>query len=157
MSREHIGTNKYGSSTYKSPETIHPRIKDCKNGYIKVNRDTRRENFDFLIKFLKTHLNIEEIIAIVPYRIAIICSINEFKSEVFNRNSAQHKDIIPYCYITKEGKEENNLPIEPLIYVASDYQTIHEHIFDKGKNLEAVIFFDKYNGAEIISKDIRQG
>ena len=44
-----------------------------------------------------------------------------------------------------------------MIYIASDYQTIREHIFDKGEKLEAVIFFDKYNDAETISKDIREG
>lgn len=123
--------------------------------YIKVTRDTtKREDFKQLINFLKEHLKIEDVISSFTYKIAIVCCKKELINDL--RIGVTQKTI-PYHYLTRDGKPDENLPIEPLIYIASDYQTIREHVFDKGEKLEAVIFFDKYNGAEIISKDIRQG
>ncbi len=136
-------------------ETCQPRIKDCRKDYIKVNRDThKRDSFEKLLCFLYKHLKINQLLVDFPYKIAIVCCKDELIKDL--RNTDWHK-AIPYRYLTKDGKEEDNLPIEPLIYIASDYQTIREHIFDKDEKLKTVIFFDKYNDAEKISKDIREG
>lgn len=122
------------------------------NNFIKVF-SYKKHDFTDLLKFLNTHLGVNEILAGFQYKIAIVC----YKQELINdlRKTAWYK-AIPYCYLTKDGKEENNF-IEPLIYIASDYQTIREHLFDKGKKVEVVMFFEKYNETEIIRKDIREG
>lgn len=154
LNREYDETNRLGQVDHQE-ERCHPRIKDCKKDYIKVNRDThRRDSFEKLLGFLYKHLRRNQLLVDFPCKIAIVCYKDELIKDL--RNTDWHK-AIPYRYLTKDGKEEDNLPIEPLIYIASDYQTIRKNIFDKGEKLEAVIFFDKYNDAETISKDIREG
>ncbi len=154
LNREYDETNRLGQVDHQE-ERCHPRIKDCKKDYIKVNRDThRRDSFEKLLGFLYKHLRINQLLVDFPCKIAIVCYKDELIKDL--RNTDWHK-AIPYRYLTKDGSEEDNLPIDPLIYITSDYQTIREHIFDKGKKLEAVIFFDKYNDIETISKDIREG
>lgn len=139
------------------------RVSECTRSipysYFKINNfikvfSYKKHDFTELLKFLNTHLGVNEILAGFQYKIAIVCYKQEFIKDL--KNTAWYK-AIPYCYLTKEGKEENNLPIEPLIYIASDYQTIREHLFDKGQKVEIVMFFEKYNETEIINKDIRQG
>jgi hypothetical protein len=156
LSCEYIDkSNKYEGKKISEGTRLIPYSYFKNNNFIKILcRSYRKYDFTQLLEFLKKHLDIEEVLADLPYKIAVICCKQELIKDL--RNTNWHK-AIPYRYLTKDGKKEDNLPIEPLIYIASDYQTIREHVFDKGKKLEAVIFFDKYNGTEIISKDIREG
>lgn len=154
LTYEYDDKNKYGQVEHEK-QTCHPRIIDCRNDYIKVNREFhRKHSFEKLLEFLPNHLKIKKLLAELPYKIAIVCHKQELINDL--RNTDWYK-VIPYRCLTRDGKKEDNLPIDSLIYIASDYQTIREHIFDKREKLEAVIFFDKYNDSEIISKDIRQG
>ena len=146
--------NKYTDKKCNQGTRYIPNSQFKINNYIKIIDHTHKKyDFSKLLDFLK-HLSIEEILADFNYKIAIICHKQEFINDL--RHTDWHK-AIPYRYLTKDGKAEDNLPINPLIYIASDYQAIREHIFDKGEQLELVIFFDKYNDADTISKDIRQG
>ncbi len=143
------------------------KFKNCENisnfyyekeDFIKISKDALNNNeinqiVDFY-EFIKNHLPSCGIKSISRCRLAIICNKTEFIDTLKNHHIYK---IIPYRYLTKDGKADDNLPIEPIIYIASDYQTIRDHIFDNREELEAVIFFDKYNDVETISKDIREG
>ncbi|MCX7066213.1 MAG: hypothetical protein NTW85_00705 [Methylococcales bacterium] len=143
------------------------KFKNCENisnfyyekeDFIKISKDALNNNeinqiIDFY-EFIKNHLPSCGIKSISRCRLAIICNKTEFIDTLKNHHIYK---IIPYRYLTKDGKADDNLPIEPIIYIASDYQTIRDHIFDNREELESVIFFDKYNDVETISKDIREG
>jgi hypothetical protein len=126
--------------------------------FIKINKDNLNRNeinqIVSFYEFIKNHLPSCGIKSISRCRLAIVCNKKEFIDTL--KNDPIYK-IIPYRYLTKDGNPNDNLPIEPIIYIASDYQTICDHIFGNREQLEAVIFFDKYNDSETISKDIREG
>lgn len=107
--REYDETDKYGVIEHQE-EIAHPRIIDCKDGYIKVScKIDRRKNFEPLRDLLKKHLNITQLIAYPIYKIAIICC-KELITEL--RQSNLHQ-AIPYRYLTKNGTEEELLPDIP--------------------------------------------
>jgi len=67
-----------------------------------------------------------------------------------------HKSF-PFKYITKTGKESDNIPIDPMIYIVNDYQTARKYILDKGIFIRNVIFIgaSKYkNDLLNISNDL---
>lgn len=73
LTHEYDETNRYGQVEHKK-ETCHPRINDCRKDYIKVNRDIHRRNsFEKLLEFLSKHLKINQLLAELPYKIAIVC------------------------------------------------------------------------------------
>ncbi len=82
---------------------------------------------------------------------------NFFKEELFNCIENDIHKAFPFQYIAKTGKNTNNIPIDPMIYIVNDYQTARTHILDKRNNISNVIFIgaNKYKDCHLeISEDL---
>ena len=64
--------------------------------------------------------------------------VNELKKYEVDGNKI-HK-AFPFQYITKSGKKSDNIPIDPMTFIANDLPTAKEHILDNGQNIRNLIF-----------------
>ncbi len=108
----------------------------------KATKNTR-ESIKPMLDFLLKSLDITEQIPSFPRKFAIVAQKNDFE----NCFKVLDKKIFPYVYIADSGHETPNLLLaDCMFYVASDYETIKNHIFDKGIKVEIIIFIgNKYN------------
>jgi hypothetical protein len=85
----------------------------------------------------------------------IIDELKEFKI-----NSKKIYEAIPFQYFSKKGKPDKNLPIDPMIYIVNDYETVREFVFDQqNTRIDTIVFIGeaKYKDSLIkISGDLRQ-
>lgn len=71
---------------------------------------------------------------------SIIITNKEIIEEVKKKSTYNYK-AFPFQYITSNGVRNDNLPIDPLIYIVHDYSTCKEYILDKREcELESIIF-----------------
>jgi len=67
-----------------------------------------------------------------------------------------HK-AFPFRYVAKSGKETDNIPIDPMIYIVNDYETARKHILEKGISIRNITFIgqNKYKDCFLeISEDL---
>ncbi len=65
----------------------------------------------------------------------IVAELNEHKID----GEKIHK-AFPFQYVAKSGKQTDNIPIDPMIYIVNDYETARKHILDKGISIRNVTF-----------------
>lgn len=105
--------------------------------------NTNRDTFKPMQDFIKKTLGIAENIPSFPYKFAIVTQQNSFDN-CFDR---LQKQAFPYIYITDNGTKTENIPLaDAMFFVASNYETIKEHVFDKEIKLELIVFIgNKYD------------
>jgi len=67
-----------------------------------------------------------------------------------------HK-AFPFRYVTKSGIETDNIPIDPMIYIVNDYETVRKFILNKGITIRNITFIgqNKYKEHYLeISEDL---
>ena len=119
------------------------------------------KSFDLYKAFFDSIFKVgEKLPSKFKYKSIIVASkeiINEIKKFKFNSNYI-HK-AFPFQYITKSGKKQDNLPIDPMIYIVNDYETAKEFLLgDTNIRIDSVIFIgaSKYRDCtSSISGDLR--
>ncbi|WP_423908648.1 hypothetical protein [Candidatus Spongiihabitans sp.] len=114
--------------------------------YVKLDKKAEKSNrntFAPMLNFIERTLGERENILSFPYKFAVVAQKNDFE----NSFNILDKKAFLYTYITKEGVENSNLESDDcMFYVASNYETIQDYIFDKGSKLESIVFIgNKYN------------
>jgi len=129
----------------------------------KVSKRTVKIKFDAYRKFYNELFpSITTFPSKFSYKAILIVEKKEFIETIKEfESNYELKKILPFKWITKQGikgKGSEFLPIEPMIYIAPDYETAKEFAFDEIDNLDVVVFVGKnkyiHHLAEI-SKDIR--
>ena len=117
--------------------------------YIVTNADLSKRKvknrFDDYKKFFQLVFGVDSFPSKFHYKAAIILEKKDFEEEL---KLQEYTDIqllqaIPLQWITKTGTESPYIPIEPMIYLAPDYETFTEFVLEKGKRIEAVILIGK--------------
>ncbi|MBA4719472.1 MAG: hypothetical protein HRO68_10415 [Nitrosopumilus sp.] len=135
---------------------VSPNLSDIDISYIKLSDEATknsRTSIKPMLGFLKKTLDITEHPPSFPYKFAIIAQKNEFEDGF----KILDKEAFPYTYIADSGTENQNIQLaDSQFFVASDYSTIQEYIFDEDIKLEHIIFIgNKYNNQ--IQQDIDRG
>jgi hypothetical protein len=81
--------------------------------------------------------------------------VDELKKHKINDEKI-HK-AFPFQYVAKSGKQTDNIPIDPMIYIVNDYETARKHIFEKGIKVRnvTIIGSNKYKEHHLqISEDL---
>ena len=132
--------------------------------YIITSADLKNQRVKTKFKFYKSFFNqvIKDELDYLPskfkYKSVIITDkkiVDEIKKYEIN-GERTHK-AFPFQYITKTGKTTDNIPIDPMIYIANDYETARNHILDKGIKIRnvAIIGANKYREHHLeISEDL---
>lgn len=144
-------------------ETSHSRIKK----YIITNADLRNRKvklkFDTYSDFFRDILN--EAIDFLPskfkYKSVIVTDksiVSELKAHKINGKQI-HK-AFPFQYVTKSGKQTDNIPIDPMIYIVNDYETVRKHILSQEITVRNITFIgeNKYKEHHLeITEDLNNG
>lgn len=144
-------------------ETSHSRIKK----YIITNADLRNRKvklkFDTYNGFFRDILN--EAIDFLPskfkYKSVIVTDksiVTELKAHKINGEQI-HK-AFPFQYVTKSGKQTDNIPIDPMIYIVNDYETVRKHILSQEITVRNITFIgeNKYKEHHLeITEDLNNG
>jgi len=103
-----------------------------------------------------------ELPSVFKYKAAIILDKKLFLEELKNQNFTEIDLLkaIPFQWVNKNGKFETpQIPIDPMIYLAPDYETVQEYILDSDIDIESVIFIgkNKYDDNSLINlkRDLR--
>ncbi len=158
-------TLKGSNSLLKFPN--HSQIKN----YIIItsNFNARRAKlkFDAYKKFFVKVLNIEKTKKSIKlpskfkYKSIIITDksiVAELKEHKIDDEKI-HK-AFPFQYVAKSGKQTDNIPIDPMIYIVNDYETARKHILDKGISIRNITFIgqNKYKEHHLeITEDLNNG
>lgn len=130
---------------------------DLSNKKVKIKFKSYKRLFDKIFK-VGSYLPSKFI-----YKSVIIAEKKEFLKAVKESDICEldfHKSF-PFQYITKTGRVENNLPLEPMIYIVPDYETFREFVSkdEKDEKIECVIFIgeNKYKSDELrkVKRDLR--
>tara|TARA_B110000902_G_scaffold223049_1_gene259604 strand:- start:6845 stop:9193 length:2349 start_codon:yes stop_codon:yes gene_type:complete len=144
-------------------ETSHSRIKK----YIITNADLRNRKvklkFDSYKDFFQNILNVQgnELPSKFKYKSIIVTDksiVDELKEHKINDEKI-HK-AFPFQYVAKSGKQTDNIPIDPMIYIVNDYETARKHILDKGISIRNITFIgqNKYKEHHLeITEDLNNG
>ena len=109
-------------------------------------------NYKGLFKDL---FNIDYFPSKFSYKSVIILEKNNFINELNHHYEFNFKKSIPFKWVKKNGIQKNEsefIPIEPMIYLAQDYEVFQEHIADKIENLDSVIFIGKNKYEQHLTK-----
>jgi len=107
----------------------------------KVN--TRFNNYK---EFFNDLFNVDYFPSKFSYKSVIILEKKSFLDELKHHYEFDFKKSIPFKWVGKNGIERNEseyIPIEPMIYLTSDYEIFKEHLSDNIENLDSVIFIGK--------------
>ncbi len=124
----------------------------------------RRVNtrFDNYKAFFNNLFEVDYFPSKFSYKSVIILEKKSFLDELKYHSQIDFKKSIPFQWIGRNGInkiESEYIPIEPMIYLTSDYETFQDHISNKIENLDSVIFIgkNKYeSNIAKIKKDIRR-
>lgn len=109
-------------------------------------------NYKGLFKDL---FNIDYFPSKFSYKSVIILEKNHFINELNHHYEFDFKKSIPFKWVKRSGIKKNEsefIPIEPMIYLAQDYEVFQEHIADKIENLDSVIFIGKNKYEQHLTK-----
>jgi len=145
---------------YESGEGIKNYIittADLNKGKVKIKLDAYRNLFDKIFK-VGDYLPSKFI-----YKSVIIVEKKDFFFAVKESHICEldfHKSL-PFKYVTKTGTEEDNLPLDSMIYLVPDYETFREFILPEEERIDTVIFIgaNKYKSEALrnVKRDIRRG
>ncbi|GGE27423.1 DrmE family protein [Psychroflexus planctonicus] len=86
---------------------------------------------------------------------SIVKELKEYKLE----KKPIHK-AFPFQYITKSGIQSDNIPIDPMIYIVNDYETVRKHILTQEIMIRNITFIgeNKYRESYLeITEDLNNG
>lgn len=75
-------------------------------------------------------------------------------------NGEQIHKAFPFQYVTKSGKQTDNIPIDPMIYIVNDYETVRKHILSQEITVRNITFIgeNKYKEHCLeITEDLNNG
>jgi hypothetical protein len=129
---------------------------DLSNRTVKLKFDTYKNFFGNILN---------EKLKYVPskfkYKSVIVTDksiVSELKAHKINGEQI-HK-AFPFQYVAKSGKQTNNIPIDPMIYIVNDYETVREHILTQEITIRNITFIgeNKYKESYLeITEDLNNG
>lgn len=84
--------------------------------------------------------------------------VSELKT--YQIDGEQIHKAFPFQYVAKSGKQTDNIPIDPMIYIVNDYETVRKHILNKGITIRDITFIgqNKYKEHYLeIAEDLNNG
>jgi hypothetical protein len=84
--------------------------------------------------------------------------VSELKAHKINDEQI-HK-AFPFQYVAKSGKQTDNIPIDPMIYIVNDYETVRKHILTQEITVRNITFIgeNKYKEHYLeITEDLNNG
>ena len=166
---QYVKQNQDGSHYLRSSEGEFPEVssKNLKT-YSKVNAHLANRKVKTGLNNYKDFFNLafknlgKELPSEFKYKAAIILDKKLFLAELKNQNFTKIDLLkaIPFQWVNKNGKFETpQIPIDPMVYLAPDYETVQEYILDSDIDIESVIFIgkNKYDDNSLISlkRDLR--
>jgi hypothetical protein len=153
---ELIKKDKFNTRITLKPSIIRRYIlttANLKNRQVKLKFDLYKDFFRNIIpeeiEFLPSKFKYKSVI-ITDKKI-----VDELKKHKINDEKI-HK-AFPFQYVAKSGKQTDNIPIDPMIYIVNDYETARKHIFEKGIKVRnvTIIGSNKYKEHHLqISEDL---
>lgn len=149
--------------------TVYPSLKNVRKNYILTTAPLSAKKilirFDIYKKFFIETLNLNsgkndiEIPSKFNYKSVIVTDkkiVDELKN--YQINSEKIHKAFPFRYISKSGTFIDNIPIDPMIYITNDYQTVKTNLLEEGVKIKNIIFIgaNKYSGDLFnISNDLK--
>lgn len=163
-----IKDNKYQLKTNFKGGFIKEVQKKVIKRYIVTNTDLSKRKVKTRFDNYKTLFNSIYGTEYVPskfnYKSVIILEKKEFDNEIKNQTYIDIDILkaIPIRWISKNGNESwNYIPIEPMILCVPDFETMEEHILEKGIKIESLIVIgrNKYRANDLtkIKRYLREG
>ena len=150
---QYVKENANGTHHIRSTDGDYPEVssKNLKK-YTKINahlssRTVRTGLSDYKKFFNQIFPSIgEQLPSEFKYKAAFVLDkkqfLNEIKEQTFT--SINLLKAVPFQWVNKNGKFETpQIPVDPMIYLAPDYETIKEYIFDSDTDVETVILIGK--------------
>lgn len=130
---------------------------DLSERIVRQKFDLYKELFDSIFSGIGNKLPSKfEHKSVIVAKKEIIDELKEFKID-----SKKIYSSIPFQYISKRNKRNENLPIDPMIYIVNDYDTVRDFVFKEDNvKLDTLIFIGetKYKDWLIsIEKDLKRG
>lgn len=150
---EYVHKNENGTHRIKTSNATYPSVSsENLRKYAKVNAKLSNRKVKTGFKHYKKFFNTvfpgigEKLPFEFKYKAAIILEKNPFSKELKEQSftDIDLNKAIPFQWVNKNGKFENpKVPIDPMIYMAPDYETIKDYIIDEGIEIETVIVIGK--------------
>jgi len=153
-------TKSKGIITKSRGEISHNTIKtyiitnaDLKNRQVKLKSDLYKTFFGSVItediKYLPSKFKYKSVI------VTDKSIVEELKG--YEVDGEKIHKAFPFRYVAKSGIETDNIPIDPMIYIVNDYETVRKHILEKGISVRNITFIgqNKYKEHYLeISEDL---
>lgn len=129
---------------------------NLKNRQVKLKFNSYREFFQNIL-----NVNENELPSKFKYKSIIVTDksiVSELKAHKINGEQI-HK-AFPFQYVAKSGKTTDNIPIDPMIYVVNDYETVRKHILTQEITVRNITFIgeNKYKEHHLeITEDLNNG
>lgn len=129
---------------------------NLKNRQVKLKFNAYRDFFQNIL-----NINDSELPSKFKYKSVIVTDksiVSELKAHKINGEQV-HK-AFPFQYVAKSGKQINNIPIDPMIYIVNDYETVREHILTQEIRIRNITFIggNKYKEHHLeITEDLNNG
>lgn len=150
---EYVKENANGTHYLKTSNAFYPEVSSKSlEKYAKVNAHLSNRKVKIGFKHYKNFFNQvfpgigERLPFQFKYKAAIILDKKPFLKELKDQNftDIDLTKAIPFQWVNKNGKfEKSKVPIDPMIYMGPDYDTIKENIIDQGINIESIIIIGK--------------
>jgi hypothetical protein len=129
---------------------------NLKNRQVKLKFNSYREFFQNIL-----NVNENELPSKFKYKSIIVTDksiVSELKAHKINGEQI-HK-AFPFQYVAKSGKQTDNIPIDPMIYVVNDYETVRKYILTQEITVRNITFIgeNKYKEHHLeITEDLNNG
>ncbi|WP_282054410.1 DrmE family protein [Maribacter luteus] len=129
---------------------------DLSNRTVKLKFDTYKNFFGDIL-----NENIKYVPSKFKYKSVIVTDKSiVFELKAHKINGEQIHKAFPFQYVAKSGKKTDNIPIDPMIYIVNDYETVREHILTQEIKVLNITFIgeNKYKENHIrITEDLNNG
>lgn len=129
---------------------------NLKNRQVKLKFNSYRDFFKDVL-----NLNESELPSKFKYKSVIVTDksiVSELKA--YKINGEQIHKAFPFQYVTKSGKQTDNIPIDPMLFVVNDYETVRNHILTQNITIRNITFIgeNKYKEHYLeITEDLNNG
>ena len=153
---ELIKKDKFNTRITLKPNAIKRYIlttANLKNRQVKLKFDLYKEFFQDILNIKENELPSK-----FKYKSVIVTDkkiVDKLKK--FEIKGEKIHKAFPFQYIARSGRKTDNIPIDPMIYIVNDYETVRDHIFEKGIRVRNVTFIgqNKYKEHYLeISEDL---
>lgn len=131
--------------------------------YADANSTRIQKTFNSYRSFFKNYvIGIDrEVPSQFKYKSVIVTDksiVSELKA--YQIDGEQIHKAFPFQYVAKSGKQKDNIPIDPMIYIVNDYETVRKHILNKKIAVRDITFIgqNKYKQNYLeITEDLNNG